>query len=114
MVHLRTENAAGFERVEESYDSMKERLRRLTIRRAERHLAEQLLAPSAEDVEDENLWREIREAKQRFEELERSMNSGGAAPIFSECYEGDHRLCRDEIRIQSHPLRCNCSCHLSY
>lgn len=102
MVRMRKVSAGAS--MEESYESMKERIRHLTIRRA---------AHRRPEIEDERLWREIREAKRRFEALEKEMNSAASGPVFSACQVGHHRSCSHEVRIESHRMRCSCACHLA-
>ena len=112
MVSLITATALKLASIEKRYLAMKETLRELTIRRARRILDSPDL-PFQPGWEDRKLSRQIREAKQRFDALEKELLSAKSEFVSDECREGQHRRCRLKLRIEGRRLACNCPCHLA-
>jgi hypothetical protein len=92
------------------YLSAKERLRALTIERAQRMVDDPDLY-FAPDDRDRELVGQIYAARREFVAMQARYLSARGEYVFLGCYAGEHKTCRREIGRKNDRLVCACSCH---
>lgn len=92
------------------YESTKERLRALTIERANRIVENWEIAFAPDDRDRELAW-EIFELKREFTLIEQRYLSARGELIFIGCHAGEHKKCNRVIKRDKATLTCGCNCH---
>jgi len=96
--------------IEALYAEMKERLRALTIERAQRMVDDPELY-FAPDQRDRELVGLIHEAKREFLKIEARYLSARGEWLTLGCIAGEHKYCKRRVERDNAILVCSCPCH---
>jgi hypothetical protein len=96
--------------IEALYAETKERLRALTIERANR-IVENYEIAHYPDARDRELVGQIHAAKREFLKIEAIYLSARGEYLFLGCHAGEHKYCKRRAERDGALLVCACPCH---